>query len=98
MKCVISFMLLYTLSTSCKQRVISGTELQDKLIETMSQYLHKTKPGAEFTVKDVAYYPNEEKKLYLCEFQVVMRYGTKDTTGTMAATISNDFNTVIRTR
>jgi hypothetical protein len=79
--------------------VLSGTALQDKLVETMDDYLHKTlKPGVQFTIKDVSYYPDSIKKFYLCQFQVRMHFNNKDTIGIVAATISNDFSKVTRTQ
>ena len=54
MKYFITFVLLLTLGTGCKPKVLSGTALQNKLIETMDDYLHKTlHPGVTFTIKDV---------------------------------------------
>lgn len=89
--------LLFALGTGCKPKVLSGTALQNKLIETMDDYLHKTlQPGVIFTIKDVVYYPEAEKKLYICQFHVHMQFSNRDTTGVVAATISNDFTTVKR--
>ena len=94
---MISFLLV--LSSACKPKILSGTELENKLIETMKDHLHKTlQPGVEFTIKDVTYYPEKNKKLYICQFHVNMHYGQRDTTGIIAATISNDFSKVVRTQ
>jgi hypothetical protein len=99
MKYFFTCILFFTLGAGCKPKVLSGTELQNKLIETMDGYLHKTlQPGVVFKVKDVIYYPEEIKKLYVCQFHVSMHFSNKDTTGIVAATISNDFNTVVRTQ
>ena len=99
MRYFFTFALLFVLAAGCKPKVISGAALQSKLIETMSDYLHKTlKPGVQFTVKDVIYYPEKAKELYICQFHVNMHFSNNDTTGIVAATISNDFNTVIRTQ
>lgn len=99
MKYFFSFILLLALSAGCKQKVLSGAELENKLKETMKDYLHKTlKPGTEFTIKDVIYYPEKMKNLYICQFHVTMHYGKSDTTGVVAATISNDFSKVKRTQ
>ena len=99
MKYLFSFILLLALSAGCKQKVLSGAELENKLKETMKDYLHKTlKPGTEFTIKDVIFYPEKMKNLYICQFHVNMRYGRSDTTGVIAATISNDFSKVTRTQ
>ena len=99
MKYFITFILLLFLNAGCKQKVLSGVELQNKLISTMDDYLHKTlKPGAQFTIQDVSFYPKANEKLYLCQFHVNMHFGNRDTTGIMAATISNDFKKVTRTQ
>ena len=92
-------LLVSALMIGCKPKVLSGVALQNKLIETMDQYLHQTlKPGARFTIKDVIYYPEETKKFYICQFHVRMQYGNTDTIGIMAATITNDFKKVHRTQ
>jgi hypothetical protein len=84
---------------ACRQKMLSGPELQQKLIETMQNYLDKEDhPGIVFTVKDVTYFPEVKKKTYDCEFKVAMRTAQRDTTGSMLAYISNDFKTVQRTR
>jgi len=90
-------LLLMMIVAGCKPKILAGKELEDKLIETMTEHLHKTlKPGTEFTVKDVIYYPEASQKLYYCEFHVNMNIKGRDTTGLMKAMISNDFNTVER--
>lgn len=99
MKYFFTFILLLVLGTGCKPKVLSGKALEDKLIETMSDYLHKTlKPGVTFTIKDVIYYPEVDKKLYDCQFHVNMHYAKTDTLGIVAATITNDFKEVKRTQ
>jgi hypothetical protein len=91
--------LLFALGTGCKPKILSGPALQNKLIETMDDYLHKTlKPGVQVTIKDVVYYPEKTEKLYVCQFHVIMHYGQKDTAGIVAATITNDFSKVTRTQ
>ena len=91
--------LLLSLNTGCKQKIISGVELQNKLIETMNDHLHKTlEPGVVFTIKDVIYYPRQEEKDYICQFHVNMHFHNKDTTGVVGANISNDFSKVVRTQ
>ena len=82
---------------SCKQKVLSGEALQNKLKETMHNYLDTTLvPGTQITVKDVAYYPEASQKLYNCRFHVRIQYKNSDTTGIVAASITNDFKTVKR--
>src|SRR5438128_7111240 len=99
MKYLFTIVLLLAVFLGCKPRVISGAELNDKLIETMTDYLHKTlQPGVEFKIKDVVYYPEAREKLYVCQFHVNMHFNNKDTTGIVAATISNDFQEVKRTQ
>lgn len=91
--------LLLALVTSCRQKLISGKELEDKLIETMKEHLDETLPaGTEFTIKDLTYYPDQIKRHYNCEFGVIMRAGNKDTSGVMKAIISDDFKKVARTQ
>lgn len=99
MRSFFTFILLLWLGAGCKPKILSGAELENKLIETMKDHLDKTlQPGVKFTIKDVAYYPEKIKKQYLCQFHVHMRFNTHDTTGVMAATISNDFKEVKRTQ
>jgi hypothetical protein len=99
MKYFFAVLVFAVLGSGCKPKVLSGPALQNKLIETMNDYLHKTlKPGVDFTIKDVVYYPEQEKKLYVCQFHVTMHYNTRDTTGVVSATITNDFSTVSRTQ
>lgn len=100
MKYLLTAVLCVSMLVSCKQKILSGKELENKLIETMSDHLHQTlKPGTEFTIKDIIYYPEKEKKLYICQFHVEVRApGSKDTTGVMRALISNDFKNVSRTQ
>ncbi len=99
MRYFFAFILFLAFNAGCKPKEISGTELENKLMETMKDYLHKTlEPGAEFTIKDVIYYPEVRKSAYLCQFHVKLHFGNRDTTGVMAATISNDFSKVERTQ
>ena len=99
MKYFFTFIVLVAISAGCKPKVISGDQLENKLIETMNDYLHKTlQHGVEFTIKDVTYYPEKTKKLYICQFHVNMHFSNKDTTGIVAATISNDFSKIVRTQ
>lgn len=99
MKYVFTFILLLAMGIGCKPKVLSGKALENKLMETMSDFL-KNSPnkGIKFTVKDVIYYPNINKKLYDCEFHVDMQKGDKDTVGIMRATITNDFKDVERSQ
>lgn len=97
MRKLLTFILVIFSITSCKPKVLSGAELDNKLKETMSNYLDSTsRPGAHFEVKDVVYFTDSIKKEYICEFKVLMKYPNGDTTGTVAATITNDFKTVKR--
>lgn len=99
MKYILICMLTLALGAGCRPKELSGAALQSKLMETMSDHLHKTlNPAITFMVKDVVYFTDVKKKEYLCEFNVTMNIKGKDTTGTVAANISNDFNKVVRTR
>ncbi len=97
MKNLSIIMLLFIAGMGCKPKVISGKELENKLMETMSDYLKKSSTtGAEFEVKSVNYFPNADKKLYDCEFSVLMHLKNRDTIGIMKAQITNDFKKVDR--
>jgi len=99
MKYFFTIILFLAIATGCRQKILSGKELEDKLKETMTEYLHKTlHPRTEFTIKDLSYYPEKKKKYYICTFNVGMHTGKKDTTGIMTAFISNDFSKVERTQ
>jgi len=91
--------MLLTIAASCKQRVMTQAELENKLIKTMEDYLKETgKSDAVYKVKDVIFYADKERKLYNCEFHVNVKAGTVklDTTGIMRADIPSDFSKVIR--
>lgn len=91
----LSFVVL--IAFACKQKVLSGPELEDKLIKTMQAYLDKeAHPGVKYKVKDVNYFADKDKKLYNCEFHVNMKVQNVDTTGLMTANIPNDFSNVER--
>ena len=99
MKYIYSLLLFFTLVTACKQKVLSGKALEDKLNKTMAKHLHETlKPGTEVIIKDLVYYPEKMKNHYICTFTVQLRTATSDTTGTMTALIQNDFSKVTRTQ
>jgi hypothetical protein len=99
MKYFFTFLLLLGLGSGCKQKILYGKELENKLKESMTDYLHKTlKPGTTFTINDMSYYPEKRRKYYICTFHVGMHNGNKDTTGVMTAFISNDFSKVDRTQ
>jgi|SRR6476646_9829853 len=99
MKYFLTLFLIVAVSSGCKQKILSGKELEDKLKETMTDHLHKTlRPGTEFTITDMSYYPEKEKKEYICKFTVQVRTGNRDTTGVMTAFIPNDFSKVTRTQ
>ena len=88
-----------TLAQACKQKVLSGAELDNKLIKTMQNYLDKdAKPGMTYNVKEVNYYADKMKKEYNCEFRVQMHADKDnfDTIGVMKANIPNDFSKVDR--
>jgi hypothetical protein len=98
MKYCITFLVIFSLAVGCKPKILSGKELENKLMETMSNYLDTTlQPGTQVKIKKVIYFTDVEKKQYLCHFDVDLHYN-RDTSGVMMATISNDFNTVSRNR
>jgi hypothetical protein len=97
MKPLFAFVFLLLISQGCKQKILSGVELENKLIETMQDYLDKeAKPGVIYKVQDVTYYTDKPKKQYNCEFHVNMRKDKIDTAGIMTADIPNDFSKVER--
>ena len=99
MKYFYSLILLLALGSSCKPKILSGKELENKLIQTMADHLQKTlQPGTQFTIKDISYYPIKEKSHYVCNFTVSLHTANKDTTGIMVANIPNDFSKVERTQ
>ena len=99
MKYFFTLLIFFFLAAGCKQKVLTGVALQNKLKETIHNYLDTTLlPGTQFEVKDVAFYPEASKKLYNCRFHVKMQYKNHDTTGTVIASITNDFKTIVRTQ
>lgn len=97
MKYFLAVVLITALGTACKQKVLSGEALKNKLIETMQDHLDKeAHPGIKFKVRDVNYFPEAAKKYYDCEFHVDMRTDKTDTIGVMTAHITNDFKKVVR--
>ena len=99
MKYIIIFFCSLAFAQACKQKVLSGDELENKLIKTMQNYLDKdAKPGVTYNVKEVNYYADKMKKEYNCEFHVQVRADKEnfDTTGIMKANIPNDFSKVDR--
>ena len=99
MKYFFTFIFFCFVIASCKQKVLSGVALENKLKETMHNYLDTTLlPGTQITVKDVAFYPEASQKLYNCRFHVRIQYKDKDTTGLVVASITNDFKTIKRSQ
>ena len=99
MRFFFTFIALLMIATACKQKVISGAELEKKLIQTMQNYLEETgKSDAVYKVEDVTFYAEKQKKLYICEFHVNVKANgvNLDTTGVMRADIPNDFSKVLR--
>jgi len=97
MRCFFILVAILIIDGGCKPKVLSGAELDKKLIKTMQGYLDKeAKPGVIYKVQDVTYYSDKEKKQYNCEFHVNMRKDKIDTTGIMTANIPNDFSKVER--
>ncbi len=97
MKYFFTFIILLILAGGCKPKLLSGLQLENKLKETMMEYLDTTlQPGVTATIKDVSYYPEKDKGYYICQFHVNMHHGNKDTTGVVVATITNDFTKIER--
>lgn len=99
MRFSLTFIFLLMLATACKQKVISGPELENKLIKTMQDYLDKTgRKDAVYKVEDVTFFADKQRKLYNCEFHVNVKAADVklDTTGVMKADIPNDFSKVMR--
>lgn len=98
MKRIGVFLLLGLLLSACKQGMTASDreKLEAKLMTTMGDYLQKNngRPGVTFKVVEVTFF--SEKDHHTCEFNVIMHYDNKDTTGKMKAFISNDFKTVTR--
>ncbi len=99
MKYVFTLIVILALGAACKQKVLSGDQLNKKLVATMQNFLDKeSHPGVIFTVKEVNYFPDKSKHEYNCEFKVNMHSNNADTIGIMTANISNDFKKVERKR
>lgn len=99
MKYFFTLFIFFFLVSGCKQKVLTGVALQNKLKETIHNYLDTTLlPGTQITVNDVAFYPEASKKLYNCRFHIHMQYKNHDTTGIVVASITNDFKTIERTQ
>ena len=97
MKLLHFIIALLIVCTSCKQKVLSGKELEDKLAKTMAAHLKKTlQEGTKFDIKETIYYPDKIKNQYICTFTVEIHAPTKDTIGEMKALIPNDFSKVER--
>jgi len=99
MRSFFTLIILLTVATACKQKVISGAELEKKLIKTMQDHLEETgKKDAVYKVQDVTFFADKERKLYICEFHVNVKASdvNVDTTGVMRADIPNDFSKVMR--
>ena len=97
MKLLHLLIALLIVCTSCKQKILSGKDLEDKLTKTMADHLHKTlQAGTKFDIKETIYYPDAVKKLYICTFTVEIHTPTKDTIGEMKAFIPIDFSKVER--
>ena len=92
---VIFFLMLFACNANPKPDV-----LKEKLKSTMTSFLYKGVDSSrvKFHVQDVIYYDDKRRNTYDCQFTVLMsEQGRKDTTGTMFAYISKDFQKVQRT-
>ncbi len=88
-------LLLTTLTVACKEKVLSGKKLEDKLKSTMSGYLDSTHTsGIKATIQNMSYYADKSRKAYLCRFTVSFKSNDHDSTGVMTAIIPDDFSRV----
>lgn len=83
---------------ACKH-TLTREEVEDKLKKSMTEYLYKSVNNdsslVKFKVLNVVFF--EEKNMYRCDFDVQMkRINGGDTTGTMSADISKNFQKVSR--
>jgi hypothetical protein len=97
MRYFFALLLSIILQLNCKPKVLSGSDLEEKLIETMQDHLDKSaKPGVSYKVEDVTFYTEKGAEQYICDFHVHMHADRVDTTGVMTAVIPNDFSKVER--
>ena len=95
MKYFFGLVFALMLAAGCEEREMTHEQVEKKLIETMNDYLNKSKDGqVEFAVKEVVFFP--EKTHYICEFRVSMKTGALDTIGVMKANISRNFKEIGR--
>jgi hypothetical protein len=105
MKPIVRLLALVVLTTLCLSSCLkkpSRKTIEENLKTAMAQFLNHPpgvdSPTVQFKVLDVDFY--EEKKYYVCEFNVNMKQKTPekliDTTGKMTATVSLDFQKVHR--
>jgi hypothetical protein len=99
---VLLFVLFTTVCLSSCMKKLNRQQIGEHLKTAMDQFLNHPpgvdSPQVHFQVLDVDFY--EEKKYYVCEFNVHMKQTTPekiiDTTGKMTATISLDFQKIHR--
>jgi len=81
----------------CKKR-LSETDIERNLTVAMTRFLNSPPrvdtSKVKFTVVDVTFFDN--KSSYECEFKIHLVSPGKDTTGIMAASISKDFERILR--
>ena len=94
---VLSFALLFLLSTACREKQLSQGKVKEQLEKAWTRHLQEhsssNKPQPQFNVLDVVYY--EDSTFYLCQFKVKMTLPNgQDTTGTMQGKVTKDFTTI----
>lgn len=92
-------LLLAVLFSACKIKTeLSPDELQNKLNQTMQEYLYNQINNDSTHIKYhvLSGYNFAEVEYYDCEFKVYVKKDNHDTTGIMSANISKDFTTVKR--
>jgi len=92
--------LFFVFVLSCKAKDSTPADIENDLKKTMQTYLYNTihndSSNVKYRVKDVIYYDDKERNIYICEFTVNLKDKLFDTTGIMKANISRDFKKVVR--
>lgn len=95
--------LLLLCFAACKmQPGYTGAALEQKLKSTIQQHLYSDKntdsTKVKYDITNLVYFDDSLQNKYICEFTVHMHIiqNNFDTTGTMKADVSKDFNKVTR--
>jgi hypothetical protein len=99
MKVRIWILLLTVFAFACKAKDPT-IQLQDDLKNTMQTYLYNAinndSSNVKYHIKEVVYYTDSSRNVYICEFTVQLKTKLFDTTGIMKAYISKDLKKVDR--